>query len=90
MCAGSPHLQIRKLSERMEKQGIRLHVEESAAELLAKKGYDPAYGARPLRRVIQSMLQNAVADKILEDKPGPDDVLEVKADEEKLHVEIRI
>ncbi len=84
------HLQIRKLSERMEKQGIRLHVEESAAELLAKKGYDPAYGARPLRRVIQSMLQNAVADKILEDKPGPDDVLEVKADEEKLHVEIRI
>ena len=84
------HLQIRKLSERMEKQGIRLHVEESAAELLAKKGYDPAYGARPLRRVIQSMLQNAVADKILEDKPGPEDVLEVKADEEKLHVEIRI
>ena len=84
------HLQIRKLSERMEKQGIRLHVEESAAELLAKKGYDPAYGARPLRRVIQSMLQNVVADKILEDKPGPEDVLEVKADEEKLHVEIRI
>mgnify|MGYP001624285847 CR=1 FL=1 len=36
------------------------------------------------------MLQNAVADKILEEKPGPDDVLEVKADEEKLYVEIRI
>lgn len=84
------YLQIRKLSERMEKQGIHLRVEESAAELLAQKGYDPAYGARPLRRVIQSMLQNAVADKILEEKPGAEEVLDVTADGEKLRVAVQI
>ena len=45
-------------------------MDESAVELLAEKGYDPAFGARPLKRTIQSMLQNAVADRILDGKPG--------------------
>ena len=63
-------LQITKLADRMKKQGITLRVEESAVDLLSEKGYDPAFGARPLKRTIQSMLQNAVADSILDGKPG--------------------
>ena len=55
------YIQVEKLKERMEKQGIHLYVEDSAVELLAEKGYDPAFGARPLKRTIQSMLQNALA-----------------------------
>lgn len=80
-------LQIAKLTERMEKQGIALRVDESAVELLAEKGYDPAFGARPLKRTIQSMLQNAVADSILNGKPGENEELAASADGEKIKVE---
>ena len=80
-------LQIAKLTERMEKQGIALRVDESAVELLAEKGYDPAFGARPLKRTIQSMLQNAVADSILDGKPGEHEELTAFADGEKIKVE---
>ena len=80
-------LQIAKLTERMKKQGITLRVDESAVELLAEKGYDPAFGARPLKRTIQSMLQNAVADSILDGKPGEKEELTAFADGEKIKVE---
>ena len=80
-------LQIAKLTERMKKQGIALRVDESAVELLAEKGYDPAFGARPLKRTIQCMLQNAVADSILDGKPGEKEELTAFADGEKIKVE---
>ena len=80
-------LQITKLTERMKKQGVALRVDESAVELLAEKGYDPAFGARPLKRTIQSMLQNAVADRILDGKPGEHEELTASADGEKIKVE---
>ncbi len=82
------YLQVQKLAERMEKQGIRLKVEDSAVEVLAKKGYDPAFGARPLKRTIQSMLQNAVADKILEEKPSDRDELVVTGADGKVEVNV--
>ena len=82
-------LQIAKLTERMRQQGIALCVEESAVELLSEKGYDPAFGARPLKRTIQSMLQNAVADRILDGRPGEKEELAVSADGEKIKVEKR-
>ena len=80
-------LQITKLTERMKKQGVALRVDESAVELLAEKGYDPAFGARPLKRTIQSMLQNAVADRILDGKPGEHEELAAFADGEMIKVE---
>ena len=79
-------IQVEKLVGRMEKQGIRLDVEESALDVLAEKGYDPAYGARPLKRTIQSMLQNAVADRILEEHPGEKERLVVTGHDGKIEV----
>ena len=79
-------IQVEKLVGRMEKQGIRLDVEESALDVLAEKGYDPAYGARPLKRTIQSMLQNAVADRILEENPGEKERLVVTGHDGKIEV----
>ena len=73
----------------MRKQGIRLNVEDSAVELMAEKGYDPAFGARPLKRTIQSMLQNAVADEILAESPSDQDELIVTGSEEKVQVKVR-
>ncbi len=80
-------LQIAKLADRMKKQGITLRVEESAVDLLSEKGYDPDFGARPLKRTIQSMLQNAVADRILDGKPGEHEVLTASADGDRIKVE---
>ena len=80
-------LQITKMADRMKKQGITLRVEEGAVDLLSEKGYDPAFGARPLKRTIQSMLQNAVADRILDGKPGEHEVLTASADGDRIKVE---
>ncbi len=53
------------LCQRLQKQGIFLTVEDSAVEVLAAKGYDPVYGARPLRRTIQTMLEDPLSDLLL-------------------------
>jgi ATP-dependent Clp protease ATP-binding subunit ClpB len=58
-------LQIHKLAEQMEEHGFKLVVSDDAKTLLANEGYDPQYGARPMRRVIQNRLQNALANAIL-------------------------
>ena len=58
-------LQLRSLSARLAGQGIGLDVTDAARRHLAKEGYSPDYGARPLRRVIQRDIENVVARKIL-------------------------
>lgn len=58
-------LQLHKLSATLEKNGYKLEVSDSARQLLANEGYDPAYGARPLKRVIQQRLQNSLANELL-------------------------
>ena len=83
------YIQVEKLTERMEKQGIHLNVEDSAIELLAEKGYDPAFGARPLKRTIQSMLQNAVADEIIDERPSDRDELVVTGADGKVEVNVK-
>ncbi len=58
-------LQLKRLDAQLQKNGYRLEVTESARQLLAAEGYDPAYGARPLKRVIQQRIQNALANELL-------------------------
>lgn len=57
---------IDRLITRLKKQGVNLVVEDSAIEVLTEKGYDPAYGARPIRRTIQSLLETGIADRMLD------------------------
>ena len=54
------------VSRRLAEKGIILTVTEEAAEFIAQKGYDPAYGARPLRRVIRTYLEDPAARLVLE------------------------
>ena len=65
-------IELQHLSERLREQRIGLQVDESAELYLAKKGYDPVYGARPLKRVIQKELQDVLAMRLLDEslKPG--------------------
>ena len=58
-------LQVGLLKRQIEAQRFTLHVTEQAENELAERGYDPAYGARPLRRVIQQQIQNPLATEIL-------------------------
>jgi ATP-dependent Clp protease ATP-binding subunit ClpB len=59
-------IQMRHLTDRLAEQNIELVLSDSARELIARQGYDPAYGARPLKRVIQRLVENPLAMEILE------------------------
>jgi len=57
---------IATVAARLEGLGIGLDVTEEALDKLAEQGFDPVYGARPLRRTIQSVIEDTVAEKMLE------------------------
>ena len=61
-------IQVKKLEQRLSEKRIQLKMTEKAKEWLAKEGFDPAYGARPLKRVIQKEIQDKLAMKLLEGK----------------------
>ena len=63
--AGIVQIQLDRLSKRLEDRNIVLRIDERAKAWLGERGYDPVYGARPLKRVIQKHLENPLAEKIL-------------------------
>ena len=79
-------LQIDALSERLEAQNMFLKVDDSVLDHLAEKGYDSVYGARPLKRVIQNELENALAEKILEASVSPSETIHVSFDEKDMRI----
>jgi ATP-dependent Clp protease ATP-binding subunit ClpB len=60
-------IQLRRIQRRLAEQKITLSVSEAATDYIAQVGYDPVYGARPLKRAIQKELENPIATKILEE-----------------------
>ncbi|MBN1399755.1 MAG: AAA family ATPase [Anaerolineae bacterium] len=59
-------IQMRELQERLTEQGLTIELSPKAAEWLASKGYDPVFGARPLRRMIQRFVESPLSGKLLE------------------------
>jgi ATP-dependent Clp protease ATP-binding subunit ClpB len=59
-------IQLSHLAERLEHRGIEIEIDDSAKRYLVSEGYEPAYGARPLKRLIQRQLENALALKLLD------------------------
>ncbi len=82
-------IQLKRLEKLLADRRITISLDDDAIQWLANKGYDPAYGARPLKRVMQSTLQDELADKILLGKihDGMDVKVSVSAD--RLHIEGR-
>ena len=70
-------IQINRLARRMEQQEMLLEVSDAALAELAREGFDPVFGARPLKRSIQQQLENPIAKLILPGKFGPKDVVPV-------------
>ncbi|MFH1963813.1 MAG: ATP-dependent Clp protease ATP-binding subunit [bacterium] len=62
------NMMVKDLNERIHEQGISLELSQSAHEFLFKKGFDPAYGARPLRRAIQRHIEDPLAEELLRGK----------------------
>ena len=73
-------IQLRQLEKRLERMEMRLEVSPAALAELAKVGFDPVFGARPLKRAIQHRIENPVARLILEGRFGPKDVIPVDVD----------
>ena len=70
-------IQLRVLEQRLEKMDMKLDVSPEALAEIAKVGFDPAFGARPLKRAIQQRIENPVARLVLEGRFGPKDVVPV-------------
>jgi ATP-dependent Clp protease ATP-binding subunit ClpB len=77
-------LQVDQLVARVRERGIEIELTDEARTLLGNLGYDPTYGARPLKRVIQKQLVDKLALKILEGEFSEGDVVEVKAEDGEL------
>ena len=73
-------LQLEMLGNRLADRKIGLEVTKEAKELLAERGFDPVYGARPLKRTIQRDVQNPLAMKILAGELGEGDTAAIGAD----------
>lgn len=72
-------LQLHRLGDQLEKNGYKLEVSDDAKTLLANEGYDPLYGARPLKRVIQQRLQNSLANELLAGRYTQGDTIVIDA-----------
>jgi ATP-dependent Clp protease ATP-binding subunit ClpB len=77
-------IQLRYLHKRLGEREISLELDESARDRLAEAGFDPVYGARPLKRAIQQQLENPLAQQILGGEFGPGDTIFVSAGEGEL------
>ena len=78
---------LAEVGRRMDKLGLSLSFGDGALDVLAEKGFDPIYGARPLRRTIQSSVEDVVAEMLLEGKVKAGDRLVAKAEDGNVSVE---
>jgi ATP-dependent Clp protease ATP-binding subunit ClpB len=73
-------IQIAYLEKRLAERQLKLEIDDKALDLVANVGFDPVYGARPLKRAIQQQLENPLAKEILEGRFQPGDTVEVRAE----------
>jgi len=83
-------IMIKKTIERLEEQNIKLKINQTAKELIIKKGTDEAYGARPLRRAIQTILEDKLAEEILDGNLKAGDIGTVTAEEDEIKIKVKV
>ena len=77
-------IQLRRMEKLLERRKLRVEVNSDAKKLLAKKGWDPVYGARPLKRAIQKYLIDPLSSAILEGRFKEGDLVKVSAGKDEL------
>ena len=81
---GIARVQIENLAKRLHEQDMKLELGDEAMQLLAEVGYDPVYGARPLKRAIQRMIENPLAQKLLQGDFLPGDTIRTTVNDGRL------
>ncbi|MFO7890774.1 MAG: ATP-dependent chaperone ClpB, partial [bacterium] len=82
-------LQFRKVEEKIKKQGITVELSEQARKLIAKNGYDPAFGARPMKRTLQRMVVNPLANDILANKYKKESTIRIVENKNSLDFKLK-
>jgi len=82
-------IMLKVLVKRLEQNSITLEISEETKDFLAKKGFDPVFGARPLRRSIQSMIEDKLAEEMLEGQVKAGDTVSVELEENKLVFKVK-
>ncbi|MDD4346131.1 MAG: AAA family ATPase, partial [Desulfitobacteriaceae bacterium] len=77
-------IMLKEVTDRLKEQGLELQIAQSAVELIAKEGNDPTFGARPLRRAIQRLIEDELSEKILEGIFALGDVIRVTTENGKV------
>ncbi|WP_423062882.1 ATP-dependent chaperone ClpB [Candidiatus Paracoxiella cheracis] len=77
-------IQIEQIKKRLKEKDYQLEITDQALDFLAKLGYDPVYGARPLKRALQQYLENPLSEAILRGKFIPGDTIKVEKQDDKL------
>ena len=77
-------LEVEKVLERLRKKNLKLALDEKAKDFLVEKGYDPQYGARPMRRAVERFFEDPLAEEILKGVLHEGDLIQVTADKDKL------
>lgn len=82
-------LMLKSLEDRLADKRIKIEVSDKAKEAVVEQGYDVSFGARPLRRFIQSRIETLIAKKIIAEDPEPDSTMSVEYENGKFCVEIK-
>lgn len=77
-------IQLKRVEKLLSEQKIKLHLSDAALDHLVEAGYDPVYGARPIKRAIQRELENAIATKLLEQVFTEGDTIQVEWENDQL------
>jgi ATP-dependent Clp protease ATP-binding subunit ClpB len=81
---GIARIQIDNLARRLKDQDMKLELDDAVMQLLAEVGYDPVYGARPLKRAIQRMIENPLAQRLLQGGFVPGDTIRATVENDQL------
>jgi ATP-dependent Clp protease ATP-binding subunit ClpC len=77
-------LMLREVWKELADKAIKMEVTDAAKELLGEKGFDPVFGARPLRRVIQDLVEDPLSEALLRGDFGTGDTVLVDCEDEKI------
>src|SRR4029077_8262603 len=83
-------LEVAKVIERVRAKDIKVHLDTTAVEFLIDKGYDPTYGARPMRRAVEKYLEDPLAEGLMRGNFKQSETLEVQAAGEQLAFKVTV
>lgn len=79
-------LMLKAVSKQLEEKGVRIEITEEAKDLIGEKGYDQVFGARPLRRVIQNMIEDPLSEKLLKGEFQSGDTIKIERENDQISI----